>query len=195
MIGGPTHAEGAAAARVLNDEYAGRSLDEEQRRVIEEWQRDDRTYEAFQAIARGESDDLYMVERADILDVLIEQHALKRPVRVYRGVRSATKAFGVDNSTFGQFVGRQIALHGFFATSVFRDVAIEEFTRPALGGGAVLLEVCVSAGVRALWVAAVGRPELAHQGELLLPSMVVLTVVAADDSAEIPTIRVAVAPL
>ena len=58
-------------------------------------------------------------------------------------------------------------LAGYFATSIRREVAIAEFTRPPSGTPA-LLEIEVPSGAHAAWVALVGDPALRRQAELLL---------------------------
>lgn len=81
---------------------------------------------------------------------------------VYRGVRSVRSTFRVDEAV--EAVGRSYVQQGFFATSVVREVAIEEFTSPS----GALLEVSLERGTPALWVAGVGARRLRRQGELLL---------------------------
>lgn len=162
-IGGPGGQDGQAAARVLDAEYASDAaiLDDESRHIISLWQRDDRTYQEFQRVAREESDDALMVERADILDVLIERHRLAQRVLVYRGVRNAPKVFGLDTSALSDLIGQTVPLSGYFATSVHRAVAASEFTRPPSGDGPALLEVEVPAGTPALWIPPLGDGALA----------------------------------
>ncbi|MDL9948635.1 ADP-ribosyltransferase [Gordonia sp. ABSL11-1] len=156
---------------------------------MDAWQRDDRTYERFQAAARGRSDDPVAIEMADVLDQVVERHLLDHTVTAYRGIRNTSDVFGTLSADIDSLRGRRFSLRGFFATSVFRAVAVEQFTRPPIGGGAALLEVTILSGTRALWVAAAGARELAYQGELLLPSRVVATVTDVDLNSVIPTIR------
>lgn len=193
-IGGPTRAESELAVSVLDAEYAvvDEQLTDDGRRVIHEWQRDDRTYDEFQKAVRGKSDDPHMTEQADILDELVRRHRLNQPVRAYRGIRDARKVFGLTNNDLADLRDRRIELPGFFGTSVDREVAIAKFTRPPLGGGPVLIEVLIPAGTRALWVALSGDPTMKYQRELLLPSRVAFTVTDVDTAAELPAIHVTV---
>ncbi|AOE44923.1 capsid morphogenesis protein [Gordonia phage Twister6] len=194
-IGGPTPAERDHAAEVLDAEYAAdvAELTWTERDIVEAWQRDDRTYDEFQKAARGESDDPYLMEQAEELDELVRRHRLRQPVQAYRGVRDTRKVFGVDNTDLAGLVGEELSLAGFFGTSLDRQVSLEEFTRPPLGGGPVLMEVLIPAGVRALWVSLAGDDRMRYQRELLLPSFVRVTVVDVDYADGVPVIRVRVA--
>lgn len=196
-IGGPDRSDAETAMAVLDAEYEDvvAAFDDEQRSVIEQWQRDDRTYEAYQAAARNESNDAAMMIQADILDELIDRHTLQQPVQAYRGIRDSRKVFGVTSTELADLIGRSVPLTGFFGTSVVRDVAIDEFTKPSLGGGAALIEVLLPAGTRALWVSLAGVDDMRYQGELLLPSFVELTVESVDETGPIPIVRASISPL
>lgn len=193
-IGGPTREEGQAAANELNAEYAAdaAALDDIARYVVREWQGADRTYESFQRAVRGDEPDLDWVENADYLDQLIDRHPLRRPVRAFRGVRDSRKVFGVDSSELNSLIGRRWPLRGYFGTTVFRGVARDEFTRPPHGGGPILFDLHIPAGIRALWVALVGDDDLAYQGELLLPAYVSIMITSVDYSGDIPVVQATV---
>ncbi|MCG7633959.1 hypothetical protein MHN80_16740 [Gordonia McavH-238-E] len=194
-IGGPTPADSDAAAEVLDAEYLAddAALTADERAIIDTWQRDDRTYDELQKATRGESDDPYYMEKAEELDALVRRHRLRRPVQAYRGVRDIRKVFGVDHTDLGELGGQEVLLAGFFGTSIDRQVAIDEFTRPSLGGGPALIEVLIPVGVRALWVSLSGDERLRYQRELLLPSFVTIEVLGVDDSGGVPVIRIRVA--
>ncbi|QMU22066.1 phage minor head protein [Gordonia rubripertincta] len=194
-IGGPTPADSDAAAEVLDAEYSAddAALTPDERAIIEAWQRDDRTYDEFQRAARGESDDPHFMGQAEELDELVRRHRLAQPVQAYRGVRNTRKVFGVDNTELAGLVGQEVPLAGFFGTSIDRRVAIDEFTRPPLGGGPALIEVLIPAGMRALWVSLSGDPRMRYQRELLLPSFVTISVLEVDYTDGVPVIRVGVA--
>ncbi|QWY84700.1 ADP-ribosyltransferase domain and MuF-like fusion protein [Gordonia phage YungMoney] len=194
-IGGPTPADRDAAAEALDAEYADdvAELTWDERDNIAAWQRDDRTYNEYQRAARGESDDPYLMEQAEELDELVRRHRLRQPVQAYRGVRDTRMVFGVDNTDLAGLVGEELSLAGFFGTSLDRQVSLEEFTRPPLGGGPALMEVLVPAGVRALWVSLAGDDRMRYQRELLLPSFVRFTVVSVDHADGVPVIRIRVA--
>ncbi|OBA39662.1 hypothetical protein A5766_02680 [Gordonia sp. 852002-51296_SCH5728562-b] len=108
---------------------------------------------------------------------------------VYRGVRSAPKVFGLDTSALSDLIGQTVPLSGYFATSVHRAVAANEFTRPPSSPGPALLELEVPAGTPALWIPPLGDGALAYQGELLLSSYVVLQILGVDEAGSLPTIR------
>jgi len=55
----------------------------------------------------------------------------------------------------------------FLSTTIFRDVAVAEFTLPPGSDGPAILEIDVPAGTPAVWVPPLGDPALAYQGELL----------------------------
>lgn len=135
---------------------------------IRAWQRTDRAYEVVQRMVRDEAEGL---SRGDLraalamhrhLSEAIATARLPFPARVYRGVRSTKDAFGADTPV--EVVGQRYTLEGYFATSIFREVAVREFTTSE----GALMEVALPSGLPALWVAGVGSPSLRRQGELLL---------------------------
>ncbi len=78
------------------------------------------------------------------------------------------------------------------AASLNRDVAIEEFTRPELRGGAVLIRMELAPGTRLGWVASVGDKSLAYQQEVLLHPSMAQRIVGVDRSGPIPVVAVEV---
>ncbi len=148
------------------------ALSARQREVVRLWQRTDREYEAIQAVARGGAG-LGRLSRREIaialenqreLDLAIRTGRLPSELRVYRGVRSLRRTFGVDDPDAVE--DGPTSFRGFTAASVFRRVALEEFTAPA----GALMEIALPAGAPALWVAGAGSWRLRRQGELLLPN-------------------------
>lgn len=55
-----------------------------------------------------------------------------------------------------------------------------------------MVDVPIPAGMRALWVALSGTPDMKYQAELLLPSYVTLSVTEVDTTGSVPEVRVAV---
>lgn len=148
------------------------SLTMEERAVIRRYQARDRTYELVAAVLRGQltSDDL-TAENAElvsgIIDALIpatNRWRLPEPLRVYRGQRRSSRVVGS-----GPSIGRVLIADTFVSTTIYRQVAIDEFTQPPGPGGPALLEIAAPAGTAGLWLPPAGDPDLAYQGELLLP--------------------------
>lgn len=137
---------------------------------VRAWQRTDRTYELVQRIARSRSVsyDVSLPPAARTvqrhLEVAIRSGSLPFRLRVFRGLRDTAASLGVERPR--DACGRRIDMLGFFATTVFREVATDEFT----GQRGVLLDLSVPSGARALWVAGAGDDALRRQGELLLGS-------------------------
>ena len=111
------------------------------------------------------------VEHTDLIDTIVRvltevtrRWRVPEPVRVYRGQRSVDRIFGSEAR-----VGRTIQPATFLSTSISREVALQEFTVPAGVGGPALFEITLPAATPALWLPPVGDPELAYQGELVLP--------------------------
>lgn len=164
------------------------SLTADQITAIRRYQALDRTYELVAAVVRGRlsPDDLTAEQSADVLgiidglDLATERWRLPERVRAYRGQRSIGRLFGS-----GPRVGAEIEAESFLSTSIHRRVAIDEFTAPTGTGGPVLFEIQLPEGASALWVPPVGDPELAYQGELLLPRRTRLGVRAERDEAGI----------
>lgn len=140
--------------------------------AVRRYQGRDRTYELVAAVLRNpkSSDDL-TEEQADLVGRIVRtlSAATRRwqaPVSMpgYRGQRSLDQVLGA-----GPRVGRTIQPATFLSTSIYRDVALEEFAAPPGPGGSALFEVLVPGGTQGLWLPPIGDPELAYQGELLLP--------------------------
>ncbi len=158
-----TEAASAVAAALTDDEVA----------AIRRYQGLDRSYELVAAVLRGlrspgdltapEAELVTMILRA--LPVSIARWEVPEPLRVYRGQRSVARLLGS-----GPREERVLVTASFLSTTIFREVALEEFTKPAGPGGPALLEISVPAGTPALWLPPVGDPALAYQGELLLDS-------------------------
>ena len=139
--------------------------------AIRRYQGLDRTYELVASVMRGlrspgdltapEAELVTKILRA--LPVSIARWRLPEPLRVYRGQRSVARFFGS-----GAPEERVLVADSFLSTTIFREVALDEFMRPAGPGGPALLEISVAAGTPALWVPPIGDPALAYQGELLL---------------------------
>lgn len=165
--------------------------------AVRRYQARDRTYELVAAVLRDpkSSDDL-SEEQADLVDTIVRilSAATRRwrvpvPVAVYRGQRSLGRVFGA-----GPRVGRTIQPATFLSTSISRDVALEEFAAPPGPGGPALFEVAVPAGTQGLWLPPIGDPELAYQGELLLPRRTRLLVRGERDEAGILVLDCEVLP-
>jgi hypothetical protein len=157
---------------------------------VRAWQGIDRRYELIQKLARGFSttslpagDEALARTMRLHLDAAIASGRMPFATVVYRGVRDLRRALEIEHPTHA--LGRHFHLKGFTATSVSRQVAINEFTQE--GGG--LLEIAVPAGVPALWVANVGLPELRRQGELLLGDGLGLHVYSLGRDRIIPLLR------
>lgn len=101
-----------------------------------------------------------MILRA--LPVSIARWRVPEALRVYRGQRSVGRFFGS-----GAREESVLVADSFLSTTIFWEVALDEFMRPAGSGGPALLEISVPAGTPALWLPPVGDPALAYQGELL----------------------------
>lgn len=162
--------EGADAARRLSESFAGvyDTATSTERAAIARYQAEGRGYEAFNKALRGEQHpDDETLEAILSVRRLTQRAQLDEDVRVFKGVRDVGATFQVPNDQIGTLVGRTIKLRGFTSTTVFDDVAIGQFTRPAIGEGPVLLDLIAPRGAHAAWLPEVGDPDLATQGELL----------------------------
>lgn len=132
----------------------------------------DRTYEVVAAVLRNPmSAEQLSDEQADLVDTIVRvlstatrRWRVPEAVQVYRGQRRLDRVFGAEDRE-----GRAIQPATFLATSIFRDLALQEFAAPPGPGGAALFEIAVPAGTPGLWLPPIGDPALAYQGELLLP--------------------------
>jgi len=148
------------------------SLTADERTAIRRYQALDRTYELVAGVLRGQlTPDELAADTAElvsgIIDALIpatNRWRLPEPVRLYRGQRSASAAVGA-----GARVGSVLVAETFVSTTIYKQVAFDEFTRPPGPSGPALLEMHAPAGTPGLWLPPAGDPDLAYQGELLLP--------------------------
>ncbi len=153
--------------------------------AIRRYQALDRTYELVNRLLRDEprADELSDEQEAAVREIVrrlnqtLSRWRTPEPVRVYRGMRSRV---GLDTSPDGVLVTRS-----FLSTTIFRDVAVAEFTRPPGPDGPSILEIDVPAGTPAVWVPPLGDPALAYQGELVLPRGLPLIVRTIRDEAGI----------
>lgn len=144
--------------------------------ALRRYQALDRTYALVNELLRGErrqdmlTEDEIEAVRAILtgLDRLLERWSTPEPLLPYRGQRSLTRAFDLAEAERPK-VGAMIESTAFLSTTIYREVALDEFTTPAGTGGPALIEIEVPAGSPALWVPPLGDPALAYQGELLLP--------------------------
>ena len=122
-----------------------------------------------------------MAQTVEVRDIvagltrLLQRWRTSEPLRVYRGMRNRA-GFPPDPP---------IVIRGFLSTTIHRRIALDEFTVPAGGGGAALLEIHVPVGKPAVWVPPLGDPGLAYQGELLLPRDLGLVVGSEHEDAGI----------
>jgi hypothetical protein len=171
------------AAHVVSD-----ALTSDEVAVIRRYQGLDRTYELVSAVVRGlrspsalTAAEAEVVARIiDVLPVSIARWRTPEPLRVYRGQRSVTRLFGSGSRS-----GRVLEAESFLSTTIFRNVALDEFASPPGPGGPALLELAVAAGTHALWLPPVGDPALAYQGELLLDQTTRVAVRGERDEAGI----------
>lgn len=161
--------------------------------ALRRYQALDRSYELVNAVLRAErhpdelSNDELVAVRALVrdLDVLLARWRTPEPVRVYRGLRSRV-GFDVDESP--------AVSRSFLSTTVFRDVAVREFTVPPGPGGPAVLEIDVPAGTPGVWGPPLGDRALAYQGEVLLGREVRLVVRDSDFKAGILVVDCEVEP-
>jgi hypothetical protein len=193
---GPISSDEEAVLARLDAAFAGQraALSARQLGVVRAWQRTAREYELAQAVARGTADRgplsplvvEQVLEFQRGLDGAIRTARLPFDLTVYRGIRSLRRTFGVDDPADIGCESREF--EGYTATSVLRQVAIEEFTAPA----GALMEVVVGAGTPALWVAGVGTVRLRRQGELLFGTRLHIRVVGYRQESGLPVLAVEV---
>lgn len=87
-------------------------------------------------------------------------------------------------------MGQTFQIDQFFATTVDRRVAEEDFVEPATAPA--LYEVTVRAGTEAVWIPPQGAAEDARQQELLLLPGMETRIVAVDLTGAVPIIEVEV---
>ena len=167
------------------------STTDTQRASVQRWQaNDDRFYQQVQAAVSGESG-----VSAGALAVANDLDSLAAPladdVTVWRGLRNAAVSFqGVPLDELESVVGMPQEQQRFVATSLSRQVAEQEFTRP--GRSPVLLRITARAGSPAVWIPPLGTPENAYQQELLFPPGVVLRILSIDRTYSVPIVDVEV---
>lgn len=157
----------------------------------------DRTYQVVYSLLRGQrsqedlSDDQAELVRTIVvsLDRLIRRWRTPEAALFYRGLRDAGHVLANTPESRQVLTSRS-----FLSTTIFRDVAVREFTQPAGAGGAALLEIQIPEGTPALWVPPLGDPALAYQGELILPRGTELVVRSPHEEARILVIECEVVP-
>lgn len=173
----------------MNELFEGQAdqVDAGQKASAERWQQRDRYYEQVQAAAvhdENATDESLQVMN-DLQDMAI---ALPEDVEVWRGVRSIEETFGTG---IDGLIGRDDEIvRRFMSTTVHKNVARGEFTRPSKSPA--LLKVTAHAGAAAVWMPPIGDPEMAYQGELLFRPGCLLRILAVDTSADVPVIEVEV---
>lgn len=174
--------------RLFADQTAGASAG--QRESVLKWQEpDDRFYGDVQRAAAGElGASIEAQDVADDLDALMAQ--LPEQVEAWRGVRSASLAFGVPSGQLESLLYVDKQLDRFFATSLNRQVIEDEFIVP--GSDPVMYKITAHVGAYALWVAALGDPRAAYQQELLFPPGTFVRIVDVERTYSVPIVRVEV---
>ncbi|MEZ5210637.1 hypothetical protein [Gordonia sp. (in: high G+C Gram-positive bacteria)] len=140
----------------------------EQRAAVRLWQATDRFYERVQDFARGLSTEPRAGEAHDALAELIRGSRTALPLTAWRGNRDARKATGLDVTALESLIGVTHRLTGFVAASLDWTIAVHEFTRPPLRGGAFLVQLRIPIGVHVGWLPPIGSERLRYQQELLL---------------------------
>lgn len=135
-----------------------------------QWQRSDRAYEAIQAALRGGQSSAETELLIEKIALAIGRMKLPEDAVLWRGVRDARKAFGVDARDIAGLRGGVLPPNaGLMAATTSRRVAVEEFTTPPLGGGPALIRLHVATPDKhSAWVARMGDPRLRRQGEALM---------------------------
>lgn len=167
-----------------------------QRAAVRAWQRTDRSYELVQGVLRGAIDPVALspAEQEHVkaliadLDDAIESVRISRRLMVYRGIRSLCRTFGVER--LEDVPAKPDPRKEYTATSIYREVAIDEFTSPA----GALLEIELPTGTPALWVAGAGDGRLRRQGEILLRDRLRIVVLAVRHEHDLPVLSVVVIP-
>ncbi len=172
-----TERTGELARRLTAASDALRSLaSEAELDSVRRYQGLDRAYEVVNELLRGErsqdgltDDEIEIVQTILTgLDRLLERWSTPEPIRAYRGQRSLVRAFDLAEGDRPS-AGTLLESAAFLSTTIYREVAVPEFTTPPGTGGPALLEIDIPTGTSALWVPPLGDPVLAYQGELLLP--------------------------
>ncbi|MFT4189877.1 MAG: ADP-ribosyltransferase [Aeromicrobium sp.] len=167
----PVHTGPVEAAKKVDEDFRGwkKSLRVSEIAAITAWQGTDRRYQRIQEAIRGgastTADDLAVAR--DLLSGIYRGH-IPETMILWRGVRSSTATFGIPSDELERLNGTQRIESRFFAASLSRQAAVEQFTVPPLGGGPVIMRISVRAGTHAAWIAGVGDPSLRDQYEFLL---------------------------
>jgi hypothetical protein len=160
-----------------------------QRASVRIWQeKDERFYRDVQGAVSGRSAEDAAYEVADDLQDLMEP--LPEDVEVWRGVRNAEAVFGVRRDNLEDLIGIERVVPMFFATSLDRNLAETEFTRP--GQRPVLYKIAAQAGTPALWVPPLGSDNEAYQQELLFPPGVLVRILKVIRTYSVPIVEVEV---
>lgn len=186
------HLQGILATRALDLGLVRqmRELPEEQRRAIVEWQRTARVYELIQQVARrrlalgdlpGESRDLVWRTMFN-LNLAIERSIMPADLVLYRGIRSLRNTYDAEDPA--DLCGQTRRELGYFAGSVYADVALRDFTTPK----GALIVMRVPKGTPALWVARAGNPRLSWQGEVLLQPHTATHIRFVNEQSQIPVL-------
>lgn len=162
----------------------------EQRESVQRWQEpDEHFYRDVQLAATGDPTASAEARNVvDDLDALMDQ--LPEPVQVWRGVRNATRTFGVPSDQLESLRHEIMQVDRFFATSLSQHIAEGEFTDP--GSDPVLYRITARTGTYALWVAPLGHPQEAYQQELLFPPGTYVRIVEVDRTYRVPIVDVEV---
>ncbi|WP_373120723.1 hypothetical protein [Mycobacterium marinum] len=162
---------------------------DKQRASVDLWQgKGERLYREVQRAVNGQDADVAAYDVADDLQDLMEP--LPENVVVWRGVRSTEAVFGVPSENLEELVGTDRVVPRFFATSLDRNVAEGEFTRP--GPSPALYRIAAQAGTPALWVPPLGSVSEVYQQELLFPPGVVVRILNVDRTYSVPIVEVEV---
>lgn len=143
-------------------------LSPDDRALILEWQKTDRTYEKIQRYVRTGEGSAETPSQVAQLARLIGHTKVDQDVTVFRGVRNFKHTFGFSREDIVQLLNSEVSSVGFTATST-RRVQAFEFTQPDRGDA--LLKIRISKGTPALWVAGAGAEALKSQGEPLLGTL------------------------
>ncbi|WP_158726431.1 hypothetical protein [Tomitella fengzijianii] len=154
----------------------------------------DRFYEAVQrALIDPDSVPAEAVDVADRLVGSVLTHPLNHEYEAWRGVRSAMAAFGMRSEQLSATV-TDARVGRFMATSLSRRVVLDEFTRPDLAGGAVLMRIMLAPGTNVGWIAGAGAEQYRYQAELLVHPGMRQRMVGVDRSGRMPIVRMEVKP-
>jgi hypothetical protein len=186
--GGEANEYSAARLTTLFANQAAAASDK-QRASVDLWQgKGERLYREVQRAVSGQDADAAAYDVADDLQDLMEP--LPENVVVWRGVRSAEAVFGVPSENLEELVGTDRVVPRFFATSLDRNLAEDEFTRP--GPCPALYRIAAQAGTPALWVPPLGRVSEVYQQELLFPPGVVVRILNVVRTYSVPIVEVEV---